>query len=96
MMKCKNIEYLSVRGHGSEYIDDLIFFLHLYTIHQWCDFLAHVGLTVDAEVKRGKTIHVPDSVYKKGCIWGVKHGITVSQKRFKSVLKWLINPLISS
>ena len=40
---------------------------------------AYVGLKVDADVKRGKTIHVPDSIYKKGCIWDAKHGVTVSQ-----------------
>ena len=38
-----------------------------------------LGLKVDAEVKRGKTIHVPDSVYKKGCVRDAKHGVTVSQ-----------------
>jgi hypothetical protein len=42
----------------------------------------YVGLKVDADVKRGKTIHVPDSVYKKGCIWDAKHGVAVSQSRY--------------
>ena len=41
----------------------------------------YVGLKVDADVKRGKTIHVPDSVYKKGCIWDAKHGVTVSHSQ---------------
>ena len=50
-------------------------------------FLTCVGLTVDAEVKRGKTIHVPDSVYKKGCIWDVKHGITVSKPKIQGFKK---------
>ena len=41
-------------------------------------FLPLLGLKVDAEVKRGRTIHVPDSIYKKGCIRDAKHGVTVS------------------
>ena len=51
-----------------------------------------VGLKVDAEVKRGKTIHVPDSVYKKGCIRDAKHGVTVSQTRhtymYMYIMRW--------
>lgn len=38
-----------------------------------------VGLKVDADVKHGKTVHVPDGVYKKGCVRDAKHGVAVSR-----------------
>lgn len=38
------------------------------------------GLTIEfseEDMKRGKIAHVPDSVYKKGCVKDAKHGVQV-------------------
>ena len=38
------------------------------------------GLTIDfseEDIKKGKIAHVPDSVYRRGCIRDAKHGIQV-------------------
>ncbi|XP_064397695.1 acetyl-CoA carboxylase-like isoform X2 [Halichondria panicea] len=41
------------------------------------------GLTIDfteEDLQKGKIAHVPDSVYKKGCIQDAQHGIKVAEK----------------
>ena len=44
-------------------------------------FFLNVGLTLDvsaADLKKGKIVHVPEGLYKKGCVTNAQHGVKVS------------------